>query len=284
MKDTAIIILNYKNYRMTLDIISELNARFYKERFDVVVVDNNSPDDSAAGLKSYNDENGKPFELILSDENRGYAAGNNIGIRWAHSHGYKYAWVLNNDLIFADNSILDKMCDLLAAQPELAAVSPRIIDCGSGRELNRNVKRTTVWSATFGRAFWVIKQKYKLEKHPKEKWRYVYRPQGCCMLLRCSAMADIDYMDERTFLYNEEEILAERLLRKNYRCACLLDGSIVHNHGATVSTSIDRERVRRIQQQSRKIYYEYVGYSPLKIKMFELIDSFENSLLQRRAK
>ena len=36
---------------------------------------------------------------IETGSNRGYAAGNNVGLRYALRAGYDYFWVLNNDTV-----------------------------------------------------------------------------------------------------------------------------------------------------------------------------------------
>lgn len=48
------------------------------------------------------------YTIVKSDENCGYAAGNNIGLRYAYDNQYKYAWILNNDIIIEDSNLIEK--------------------------------------------------------------------------------------------------------------------------------------------------------------------------------
>ena len=258
-KRVAVIVLNYITWKMTLDFVEKLREVICPED-TIIVVDNNSPNDSATRLSTWNEKSNRPFIFLLSHTNDGYAAGNNIGIRWAAEHNYKYSWVCNNDLIFNDMNILLKMVTVMDENIELAAVSPRVFDYKEKREINRNLKRPSIVSLTLGAISCARKSKI-INRKVASGWCFSYRPQGCCMLLRNSAMRKINFMDERTFLYCEESILAERMALHNYRCACILDATVIHNHSSTVNSVMKREKTFYIHRQSRAVYYEYLEYS-----------------------
>ena len=91
MKDNkvAIIILNYKSWTDTIEEISICNEVLQIGNEDIIVVDNCSPNESAEKLKAEADIKG--FVFIASPVNNGYAAGNNIGLRYAYDMGYTHA-------------------------------------------------------------------------------------------------------------------------------------------------------------------------------------------------
>ena len=134
-----VIVLNYKNLRDTLECLESL-FRIEYENYIVIFVDNNSWDGSVEGVISWAEGREKadissecpiselgsvtvekpipycivgerefdvvhqPAEprlvVICSDDNRGYAAGNNKGIRYALAQGgCDYLWILNNDAV-----------------------------------------------------------------------------------------------------------------------------------------------------------------------------------------
>lgn len=79
----AIIILNYNSWQLTIDFIeNEISKIELPERTQIVVVDNCSPNESMEQLKKWNVAHQK-FILIQNEKNTGYAAGNNVGLRWA---------------------------------------------------------------------------------------------------------------------------------------------------------------------------------------------------------
>lgn len=88
------------------------------------------------------------------------------------------------------------------------------------------------------------------------------------MMVNLKKMNEIDFMDEHTFLYIEEPILAERLLKRNYRCACCLTTSIIHNHSVTVRNSFDKKQIRKMINKSFTYYLsEYRNFNKLQIKI-----------------
>ena len=76
------------------------------------------------------------------------------------------------------------------------------------------------------------------------------------MLLNLEAAKKADYMDEHTFLYMEEPILAERLLNNGYKGACCLDVNVVHNHSTTVASVAKRKQIYKWQHDSEVYYYK----------------------------
>ncbi len=93
MHDVSIIIVNYNGKRY-IDKLFESLERLVHDGFsyEVIFVDNNSSDDSVEYLR------GRSYKLdlniVCSDENRGFAGGNNYGV--ARADG-RYVVFLNND-------------------------------------------------------------------------------------------------------------------------------------------------------------------------------------------
>lgn len=253
----AIIILNYNSWQLTIDFIeNEISKIELPERTQIVVVDNCSPNESIEQLKKWNVTHQK-FILIENEKNTGYAAGNNVGLRWAEKNNYAFAWVTNTDILFDDPQTLRKMISVLKKDPSIGVVSPRVFT-PSGMETNRNLFRPSVWDLTFGKIQYRKRGRTLPEslKGWDNTYCYNYRPQGCCMLLNLEAAKKVDYMDEHTFLYMEEPILAERLLNNGYKGACCLDVNVVHNHSTTVASVAKRKQIYKWQHDSEVYYYK----------------------------
>lgn len=102
--DLSIIIINYKSAHHVLACIESIYRQPQKYSFEIIVVDNDSEDDSATKIRS-------AFSNIIwlqSGYNAGFARANNIGIRASTG---EYILVLNADTIILDNA-LDKTIDL----------------------------------------------------------------------------------------------------------------------------------------------------------------------------
>ena len=61
------------------------------------------------------------------------------------------------------------------------------------------------------------------------------------MLFNLSILKDINFFDENTFLYFEEEIISEKLKEKNYKIGIITDEFYIHNHiGLNNSNYLDK--------------------------------------------
>ena len=262
-----VVILNYRTYELTLKLIKKLKDISYKN-YDVFVVDNCSPNESAEILEKKSYE--MNFIFYANKTNAGYAAGNNIGIRYAYEHGYEYTWILNNDVILLNQNVLEHMIKTIHKQDQVAVIGPKIIT-------RDNIicapycRRPTFKSLTYGIAS---------ERNYRRKYnnipRKVYRVYGCCMLLETKALNEVDYMDERTFLYGEEDILAERLLRKGYTAYYDPEVCVKHNESSSMR-AVAKEKRKEIESarvQSQDLYLrEYRDFTEIKVKAIEKISN-----------
>lgn len=261
INEVAVVILNYKSWRDTLNEIDMCHKEIGIDYENIIVVDNASPNESKEELEK-NSQLG--YRFIYSTENNGYASGNNIGLKYAFNNGYKYALILNNDILFNDKEFLKKLLEVVDKDNKLAVVNPDVYS-PSGYLFNRDAKRPNLFDYTVG--MYLYKKRGR-NIQDIDKYGYVYRPQGCCMLVDLNKLNQVDYLDDSTFLYYEEVILAERLLNNGFRCACCTDTSIIHNHSTTVKSSFELNEIIKIKNKSFSYYLkEYRHYSNLKIKM-----------------
>lgn len=260
-----IVILNYGTYDLTLQLIKKLSDLSYKE-YDIFVVDNCSPNESAKVLEE--NSQGMNYIFYANKTNAGYAAGNNIGIRYAYEHGYEYTWILNNDVIILNQNVLEHMISIIQKQDQVAVIGPKIIS-RDNTVCAPYCRRPTFKSLTYGIA---------AERNYRRKYndtpRKVYRVYGCCMLLDTKVLHEVDYMDERTFLYGEEDILAERLLNKGYIAYYDPEVCVKHNESSSMK-EVPKDKQKRIieaRRNSRELYLtNYRHFSKGQIAMVNMV-------------
>ncbi|HSP95635.1 MAG TPA: glycosyltransferase, partial [Candidatus Dormibacteraeota bacterium] len=97
----AIVVLNWNQREATLACLDSL-ALADLQGAEVFVVDNGSRDGSVAAL----DDRLPPERLIALPENRGYAGGNNAGMRAALEAGAELVLLLNNDTTVSPDFLL----------------------------------------------------------------------------------------------------------------------------------------------------------------------------------
>ena len=113
----SIITVNYNGLKDTCELIESLPAD--DESLEVIVVDNRSFQDEASEIE-------KRFPQVLvirSNQNLGFAGGNNLGIQAAHG---KYLFFLNNDTIIHQTSDIRHLITRLESSDQIGMVSPKI--------------------------------------------------------------------------------------------------------------------------------------------------------------
>ncbi|MGY2258331.1 glycosyltransferase [Pseudomonas sp. SDO55104_S430] len=89
----SVIVVTYNNIELTKACLASLDANTNHENLEIIVVDNASVDGTPTLLNEWVTE-GKNRRIILNEDNRGFAAGNNQGLAIADG---KYLVLLNND-------------------------------------------------------------------------------------------------------------------------------------------------------------------------------------------
>jgi len=113
----SIITVNYDQPEITCDLIESLKKITYPS-IEIIVVDNGSPTRDPSIIQDR-----YPFiRFIKSEQNLGFAGGNNLGIRVANG---KYLLLINNDTE-VDPGFLEPLVKKLEENPGVGVVSPKI--------------------------------------------------------------------------------------------------------------------------------------------------------------
>ena len=87
--DLSIIIINYKTYQLTCNCIESIMQYCALSDYEIILVEN--------GTNEFNDKNTKHWankvKLVISDDNLGFAGGNNLGLQYACG---EYVLLLNS--------------------------------------------------------------------------------------------------------------------------------------------------------------------------------------------
>ncbi len=122
-KKCGIVILNYNSYDLTLDLVNKIVN--YNELDEICVVDNNSNDNFDGVFKN------KKVKYIKNNINSGYAAGNNIGLRYlVEKKKCDILFIANPDVYF-ENKTVKCIKDELIKNKELYVLSCVNIEPGN---------------------------------------------------------------------------------------------------------------------------------------------------------
>jgi GT2 family glycosyltransferase len=190
------IILNYRNADDTLRCLESLASSRYRRMFPVVV-DNGSDETTVDTLKDHLTTR----TLILSDDNLGYAGGNNLGISYALDRGADLIWVLNPDTEVQPDT-LKRLVSSMNSVPDIGVLGCRILNGGDGGQTIWYNGATIDWSTGGGTSHTDNGKKDSDVKD--ERLRSVDYVTGASMLVRREVFEHIGLLPERYFLYFEE--------------------------------------------------------------------------------
>ncbi len=266
--DTAIIILNYNDGERTSKLAQKISA--YKTIDHIVLVDNDSSDDSFEIMKKAAGESRDKTEVIRTGKNGGYAKGNNFGIRYAiEKYDPKYIFVSNPDVFFDDETAAE-MIKAMEGLTDAGVVAPIV---RQGRNVWDLPGFMGIIESLFLIAFNLRKRsiKNRLLRSGRKVCK-VGVVEGSFFLLSRKAYEKAGGFDERTFLYAEETILASRLYNKGYKEYVLTDRMYDHLHSASIRKHYRSSKARAFHhfRDSFRVYNKYYLHTgPVRNMVFE---------------
>lgn len=227
MMSCSMVILNFNDSRRAWQLAKK--CFLFKNIDNVIIVDNKSTDDS---LEYFSKQNLRHhIDVITSDENNGFASGNNIGARYAvERYNPDYILFANTDTIFKDSDV-ESCLKKLQEDGSLGLISMRMKDINGIEE--KSSWRFKPFYEYLLHNFWLYRHfnysKYTY-KDFDEEFQYVDIVRGSFMLFKSEAFIKANFFDENTFLYYEEDIISYRLKTINYKVGMLTDHFYIHNH------------------------------------------------------
>lgn len=263
LQELAIIILNYKNYEMTIECVNNLKKLDIGAK--IIVVDNNSPNDSyeqlTRRLASLNN-----VYLVKTEKNGGYSYGNNEGIRFATTKfgNINYICIMNPDVFLNTKAMLTKICNKLNQNDDIAGLTGVTLLNGKlnyntiGWRVN-NVKNLILSNFSLLSKILRISTSYKELDIKTDDYEIGYTDvmPGSFFVIKNSIFKEFNYLDENVFLYFEEEILARKIKNKGLKSGILISESYIHKHGAKDNelTNIKKKKLDfRIYMASQTYY------------------------------
>jgi GT2 family glycosyltransferase len=227
MPKVFVTLVNYnssKNTHACLQSLGEINTEGLN--LSVVVVDNASTDDSVRTISNFQFpiSNKSSIKIIRSEENLGFAGGQNLGIKFALENGADYVVILNNDVIL-DKNLIVELFKTLTEEKDCGIVSPKIY-FAKGYEFHKDRYKESelgkvIWYAG-GKIDWKNVIAYhrgvdEVDKGQYEKVEQTDYASGCCEMIKKEVFEKVGFFDERYFLYYEDNDLSQRTKKKGFK-------------------------------------------------------------------
>ena len=229
--ELSIIAVNYNGAKDTGAMIESLRDNLYIP-YELIVVDNGSRENEAVLLQE-----SFPFiKAIRSEENLGFAGGNNLGIEAASG---EYLFFLNNDTYVQDGSIFN-LVDVMKQDASLGGISPKILfaDKEGGIQFAgyTQLSRVTLRNRLIG-----YREEDRGQHDAVRSTPYMH---GAAMLVRREAIEKAGKKPEVYFLYYEELDWSVRILQAGYRLEYHPSATIYHRESSSTG-----------QESPLKIFY-----------------------------
>ena len=123
--DITFIVLNYNIFKETIECVESIKNNIDTSKYHIIIVDNCSPNGVGHDLEEKYKDDQKVF-VHITNNNLGFAKGNNIGIEIARKlYNPKFVCCLNNDTVFIQNNYIS-ILNRLYKEHKYAVVAPKV--------------------------------------------------------------------------------------------------------------------------------------------------------------
>jgi GT2 family glycosyltransferase len=225
----SVSIVSFNTKDLLKQCISSLLVQKTQHKLDILVLDNNSSDESPKMLKeNFSDK----IQLIGNSENSGFAKGQNKILKQIKGD---YVLILNPDTQM-QNDAIEKMVSFMEENPDCGISSCKLI--GSGGETQSNGGDFPFYIALFSwlfnlEIFGVKSNFHRTEKNFYDKVKEVDWVGGTFMMVRKDVFEKVGYFDEDYFMYFEDTEFCFRARKKGFKVMINPSVTVSHQSGAS---------------------------------------------------
>lgn len=281
MKIFAFVILHYNTIDDTRECVSSIRKFIEDGSYHIIIVDNGSPNGSGQILA--NDyQNDKDITVIFNNENLGFARGNNVGIKYAKENlKADFIILANSDTVLMDDSFISRVSNeyvnsgfAVLGPKEVIPTPPYVYKQEKSSLMTRKEcfisMLKIIWSIILN--FIGVDLWYQRNISKKNKRAYNFNPEirqenlqlhGFFLVFSKRYFDEYDGLNDRTFLYREEELLLLRLSKKKLKSVYLPELQVFHKGGKATSSLYESDRRKRRYIYSHLLRSTYILYDEL---------------------
>lgn len=224
----SIVILNYRSPGLVRQCVRGVLKAGTACEFEIIVVDNGSHD----GIIEWLAVNHPSVVTVPMSSNRGYAAGNNAGIKVAKG---EYVLILNPDITVLAGAI-DKLVAFMDGNSRVGIAGPKLVNADGSLQYS-TYEFPSFWLPLFRRTLLgsLPSLEPRLRRYQMLDWdhrdsRPVDWLLGACLIARRTAIDHVGLMDERYFLYVEDTDWCRRFWAHGWEVWYAATVEMVHFH------------------------------------------------------
>jgi GT2 family glycosyltransferase len=233
----SVVILNY-NVRFFLEqCVISVEKALQNIEGEIIVVDNNSPDDSCAMMK----QRFPHIKLIENKENSGFPKGNNMGVVEAKG---AYLCILNPDTVVAEDTF-EKLLVFAQTKTDLGIVGCKLVD-GTGHFLPESKRGVPTPFVAITKMSGIYKLFPKIAAFGKYYAQHLSENQtgkvevlvGAFMFMKLDFYRELGGFDEAFFMYGEDIDLSYRSIKSGKSNYYFSETSVIHYKGESTVKDI----------------------------------------------
>ncbi len=276
----AFVILHYISIEETINCVKSIQRIDIGTEYYIIIVDNASPNGSGKEILSLYEKE-ENVRVVLSEENLGFARGNNLGYCYAKKEcEANFIIVTNNDVIFNDSWKFSNILEIYS-RTKADIIGPDVVS-EKGEHwspfrlvplIRQKVVKKRIRNRKIILLYYKLKKKYILlrkimvleimmekEKHKrigktihnKEKTGVVLL--GACILFTPSFVQDEEEaFNPKTFMYGEEDLLSQKAMKKGYCVLYTPKLSVVHLGEKATTSACDGNIEKEIFMHSNML-------------------------------
>lgn len=256
----SIIIVNYINYSLTIKCIESILEKNILNKYEIIVIDNNSPNLSYEEL-TFKYKNVNKVKVIKNESNSGFGNANNLGVKESNGN---IILILNPDIIVLDNAI-DEMINMLKSNERIGIVSGKLLnEDGSLQYSCRRVlsfskflqSRTPLSKFIDNNKKELITSEYLMKDMNHDNITEVEWVMGACMMIYKDLFLDLGGFSKEYFMYFEDVDLCCKVRAVKKKVIYLPNAKMIHLHRQESTKKINKMTLIHLLSMI-KFYFKY---------------------------
>lgn len=272
-KIITIIIVNWNNKDILRDCLNSIYHTHNVSKYEIIVVDNHSEDDSIELIKS------EFLDVVLleNDENLGFTRANNQAIKIARGN---YILLLNNDTVVTNTYCFDRMIELMEKKPQVGILGCKLL-YPDGTLQSCGESFPSVWGIFKSQILFAKTWKrFRKNKQGDNHFKKIDFVCGACLMTRKEILDQVGLLKEEYFMYGEDVEFCYRVHKAGYDIGVLTDESIIHLHSKSTENNLTETLYHSINNDLKNIRMVHNDeWRVLLAKFFHLIGLLIRAIL-----
>lgn len=262
MIDVAVIIVSWNVREYLADCLRSVCADLGRSQLhgQIIVVDNASTDGTVALLADLFPQ----VQVIANEENVGFAAANNQGMRAAETYNPRYYFLLNPDTFVRPGAIAH-LVDCLEERPQAGMAGARLM-YGDGR-----FQHSAFYFPGLGQLIFDLlpmpSRLYESRfngRYPRRHYQprrepfQIDHPLGASMMVRADVAESTEGFDESFHMFCEEIDWSWRIRRAGWEIYAVPAAEIIHYAGESTS-QVPADTLVNLWRSRAKLYCKHHG-------------------------